>query len=152
MSLCPPTLTVQHRMKAVMTTCFQSVRNKLSHKLGYFDLLGFDFMLDAELNVSRVSCSVPRHNLPLSPNVQLWLIEVNVNPALHTNCSTLQSIVPPLVEETLGTSSPAHSQPVIIAVLHISLDIAVEVFDKCRHAGHSLLPLSSMRDFTLLQS
>lgn len=92
-------------MKAVMTTCFQSVRNKLTHKLGYFDLLGFDFMLDAELNVSRVSCCpCTVITTPLPPNVQLWLIEVNVNPALHTNCSTLQSIVPSMVEETLGMS------------------------------------------------
>lgn len=34
--------------------------------------------------------------------MQVWLIEVNVNPAMHTNCDTLSSIVPPVIEETLG--------------------------------------------------
>ena len=44
---------MQRRMKAIMATCFNSVRHKLSHKIGYFDLLGFDFMIDTHLNVSR---------------------------------------------------------------------------------------------------
>ena len=34
--------------------------------------------------------------------MQVWLIEVNVNPAMHTNCATLQALVPPLLSETLG--------------------------------------------------
>ena len=46
------TSSLQKRMKAIMVTCFQSVRHKLTHKIGFFDLLGFDFMLDAQLNVS----------------------------------------------------------------------------------------------------
>lgn len=48
-----PHFPSQRRMKAIMTTCFQSVRHKLSHRIGYFDLLGFDFMLDSHLNVSQ---------------------------------------------------------------------------------------------------
>ena len=39
-------------MQEIMLHCFQSVRYKLDRKLGYFDLLGFDFMLDENLNVS----------------------------------------------------------------------------------------------------
>lgn len=52
------TLSLQRRMKDIMSTCFHSVRHKLSHKIGYFDLLGFDFMLDAHFNV--------RHNVNLN--------------------------------------------------------------------------------------
>jgi hypothetical protein len=39
-------------MQEIMVHCFQSVRYKLDKRLGYFDLLGFDFMLDENLNVS----------------------------------------------------------------------------------------------------
>ena len=39
-------------MQEIMVYCFQSVRYKLEKRLGYFDLLGFDFMLDENLNVS----------------------------------------------------------------------------------------------------
>ena len=45
------THTPQRRMVSIMTTCFNSVKHKLSHAIGYFDLLGFDFMLDQQLNV-----------------------------------------------------------------------------------------------------
>lgn len=34
-----------------MLQCFNSVRYKLDRKLGYFDLLGFDFMLDENFKV-----------------------------------------------------------------------------------------------------
>ena len=36
---------------------------------------------------------------------QVWLIEINVNPALHTNCQTLREVVPGVVEETLSKFS-----------------------------------------------
>ena len=39
-------------MISIMTTCFNSVKHKLSPTNGFFDLLGFDFMLDEALNVS----------------------------------------------------------------------------------------------------
>eukprot|EP00731_Ephydatia_muelleri_P015289 Em0008g1009a len=32
----------------------------------------------------------------------VWLIEVNINPAMHTNCETLKNMIPHIVEETLG--------------------------------------------------
>ena len=43
----------QKRMQAIVTLCFDSVRHKLTHKIGFFDLLGFDFMVDADFNVSH---------------------------------------------------------------------------------------------------
>ena len=38
-------------MTQIMTHCFNAVKNKLQCKLGYFDLLGFDFLLDEEMKV-----------------------------------------------------------------------------------------------------
>ena len=35
-----------------MLICFQSVQYKLERKRGYFDLLGFDFMVDDNMKVS----------------------------------------------------------------------------------------------------
>jgi len=32
---------------------------------------------------------------------QVWLIEVNVNPSLATNCEMLREVVPGVVKETL---------------------------------------------------
>ena len=49
-NVCIPHL--QRRMISIMTTCFNSVKHKLSPTNGFFDLLGFDFMLDEALNVS----------------------------------------------------------------------------------------------------
>ncbi len=39
-------------MKWIVLTCFNSIQHKLENRVGYFELLGFDFMLDAEFNVS----------------------------------------------------------------------------------------------------
>ena len=33
---------------------------------------------------------------------QIWLIEINVNPCLATNCEALKEVVPGVVRETLG--------------------------------------------------
>ncbi|KAG7323590.1 hypothetical protein KOW79_013292 [Hemibagrus wyckioides] len=97
------------RMQQIMTHCFLAVKSKLECKLGYFDLFGCDFLIDEDFKV--------------------WLLEMNCNPALHTNCEVLKDVVPSTVKETL--------------------DLTLEIFDKCR-CGLKLLPLSSQRDFVLL--
>uniref|UniRef100_A0A8D2IZV3 Tubulin tyrosine ligase like 10 n=1 Tax=Varanus komodoensis TaxID=61221 RepID=A0A8D2IZV3_VARKO len=70
------------RMKEIMLQCFLAVKSKLDCKLGYFDLIGCDFLIDEDFKV--------------------WLLEMNANPALHTNCGALKNIVPTVVNETLG--------------------------------------------------
>uniref|UniRef100_A0A8C9R668 Tubulin tyrosine ligase like 10 n=1 Tax=Scleropages formosus TaxID=113540 RepID=A0A8C9R668_SCLFO len=69
------------RMQHVVLQCFQAVKSKLERKLGYFDLIGCDFMIDEDFKV--------------------WLLEMNCNPALHVNCQVLKDVVPAVVCETL---------------------------------------------------
>ncbi|XP_041713836.2 protein polyglycylase TTLL10 [Coregonus clupeaformis] len=97
------------RMQQIMIQCFFAVKAKLDRKLGYFDLIGCDFMIDDDFKV--------------------WLLEMNCNPALHTNCEVLKEVIPSTVVETL--------------------DLTLEIFNKCR-CGLKLLPLASQRDFVLL--
>ncbi|XP_064156825.1 protein polyglycylase TTLL10 isoform X1 [Anguilla rostrata] len=97
------------RMQVVMTQCFLAVRAKLERKLGLFDLIGCDFMIDEDFKV--------------------WLLEMNCNPALTTNCQVLKEVVPSTVDETL--------------------DLTLEIFSKCQ-SGARLLPLASQRNFVLL--
>ncbi|XP_067573194.1 inactive polyglycylase TTLL10 isoform X18 [Pseudorca crassidens] len=62
--------TFAKRMQQIMAHCFLSVKSKLKCKLGYFDLIGCDFLIDE--------------------NFKVWLLEMNSNPALHTNCEVLK--------------------------------------------------------------
>jgi D-alanine-D-alanine ligase-like ATP-grasp enzyme len=62
----------QAQVQEIMKTVFLASKNQLDCRVGFFDLLGFDIMLDE--------------------NMKLWLIEVNVNPALFTNCAVLQFV------------------------------------------------------------
>ncbi|KAJ3589707.1 hypothetical protein NHX12_010550 [Muraenolepis orangiensis] len=98
-------------MQRVVVQCFSAVKSKLDRKLGLFDLIGCDFLIDEEFKV--------------------WLLEMNCNPALHTNCGVLQDVVPRMLVETL--------------------DLTLEIFSK-RLCGQPILPLASQRDFVLLYS
>ncbi|XP_049474290.1 inactive polyglycylase TTLL10 isoform X3 [Panthera uncia] len=102
-------LTNQKRMQQIMAHCFQAVKSKLQCKLGYFDLIGCDFLIDE--------------------NFKVWLLEMNSNPALHTNCEVLKEVIPGVVTETL--------------------DLALETFQKSLR-GQKMLPLLSQRHFVLL--
>uniref|UniRef100_A0A673TY42 Tubulin tyrosine ligase like 10 n=1 Tax=Suricata suricatta TaxID=37032 RepID=A0A673TY42_SURSU len=79
--------TFTKRMQQIMAHCFQAVKSKLECKLGYFDLIGCDFLIDE--------------------NFKVWLLEMNSNPALHTNCEALKEVVPGVVMETLGEARPS---------------------------------------------
>lgn len=94
-----------------MVHCFLAVKSKLECKLGYFDLIGCDFLID--------------------DNFKVWLLEMNSNPALHTNCEVLKEVIPRVVMETL--------------------DLALETFHKslCRQR---MLPLLAQRRFVLLHN
>lgn len=101
--------TFTKRMQQIMAHCFLAVKSKLECKLGYFDLIGCDFLID--------------------DNFKVWLLEMNSNPALHTNCEVLKEVVPRVVMETL--------------------DLALETFQKSLR-GQRMLPLLSQRRFVLL--
>ncbi|XP_058516736.1 inactive polyglycylase TTLL10 [Ochotona princeps] len=103
--------TFTKRMQQIMLHCFQAVKSKLECKLGYFDLIGCDFLVDE--------------------NFKVWLLEMNANPALHTNCQVLKEVIPGVVAETL--------------------DLALETFHKSL-LGQKMLPLRSQRRFVLLHN
>ncbi|CAJ1055374.1 protein polyglycylase TTLL10 isoform X6 [Xyrichtys novacula] len=97
------------RMQQITLQCFIAVKSKLDRRLGFFDLIGCDFMVDEDFKV--------------------WLLEMNCNPALHTNCDVLKEVIPRTVVETL--------------------DLSLEIFNKCR-LRQKILPLQSQREFVLL--
>ena len=61
----------------------ESGQSAFKRKVPYncFEILGFDFMMDADLN--------------------LKLIEVNTNPCLDTPCLLLQRLIPQMLDSTL---------------------------------------------------
>nr|XP_048273512.1 inactive polyglycylase TTLL10 isoform X4 [Myodes glareolus] len=108
--------TFTKRMQQIMAHCFLAVKSKLECKLGYFDLIGCDFLIDENFKV-------------LSWEDEVWLLEMNSNPALHTNCEVLKEVIPGVVMETL--------------------DLAIETCQKSLHC-QKMLPLLSQRQFVLL--
>lgn len=96
-------------MKEIMLLCFHASKNKIQQTQGMFELLGFDFMVDE--------------------NMKVWLIEVNINPALHTNCKVLKEVIPGVVNETL--------------------DIVLEVFQK-KKSRAKVDVLQSVKNFQVI--
>ena len=73
---------------------------------------GFDFLIDDTFHV--------------------WLIEINVNPALACNCEGLKEVIPGIVEE--------------------SINISLECFEKSRRNRLPLCPLQTRKDMVVLYS
>ncbi|XP_078095858.1 protein polyglycylase TTLL10-like [Mustelus asterias] len=69
------------RVQQIMTQCFIAIKARLVSKLGYFDLLGFDIVIDQ--------------------NFKVWLLEINANPSLLINCEVLKSVIPKVINEAL---------------------------------------------------
>lgn len=65
-----------------MKYCFNSVRHKLTSRLGLFDIYGLDFMVDE--------------------NMKVWLIEINCNPSMSVSRDVLKETIPPTLQETIG--------------------------------------------------
>ena len=99
----------ERQVKRIMLHCFQAVKCTLKSRIGTFDLLGFDFMIDE--------------------NMKVYLIEINVNPALATNCQVLDQVIPPIVME--------------------SIDIVMEVWEKARR-GLPISPIQSRQNMEVL--
>uniref|UniRef100_A0ACB8EEH1 Uncharacterized protein n=1 Tax=Sphaerodactylus townsendi TaxID=933632 RepID=A0ACB8EEH1_9SAUR len=154
----------QKRMKEIMLQCFLTVKSKLECKLGYFDLIGCDFLIDEDFKPNSFFMRIPsilanqgityeqdddpfaglptgasrvgkrsrllwQSSLIGAVSEEVWLLEMNANPALHTNCSALKTIIPTVVNETL--------------------DLAIELFTKCQKK-QPILPLEALRHFVLL--
>ncbi|XP_051894982.1 protein polyglycylase TTLL10-like [Pristis pectinata] len=69
------------RIQQIITQCFIASKARLGSKLGYFDLLGCDIMIDQ--------------------NFKVWLLEINSNPSLQRNCAILESVIPKVLNEAL---------------------------------------------------
>jgi len=73
---------IHEQMKLALATVFEASKGLLERRVGYFDLLGVDFMLDDKLG--------------------LHLLEVNSNPAMFFDSSpVLHALVPDLIGTTL---------------------------------------------------
>ena len=108
-----------------MFNIIESVRMRLKRRIGCFGLYGYDFMIDEEMKV--------------------WLIEINVNPALTTNTNTLIQTIPPVVREGIGKVKWFVHFIFDLVVCFLQV-IAIECFEKLRH-GQKLFPLKAVKGF-----
>jgi predicted ATP-grasp superfamily ATP-dependent carboligase len=72
-----------------MLLIFTVIKDKLDRKFGCFELFGFDFLLDDNLNP--------------------YLIEINTNPALYTDTQVQKDLLPKLVDDIVKMSLAVHS-------------------------------------------
>jgi len=71
-----------------MQLIFLTIKDKLDRKFGCFELFGFDFLIDDDLNP--------------------YLIEINTNPALYTDTMAQKELLPQLVEDIVKMSLSVH--------------------------------------------
>ncbi|CAD7976228.1 unnamed protein product [Amoebophrya sp. A25] len=76
------------KVKAIMVTLSGIVRQQVLPLVGTFDLFGCDFFLDDQL--------------------QLYLLEVNSNPAIYTDTQVLKDIIPTVLREAIDIVDAAH--------------------------------------------
>ncbi|CAF3145895.1 unnamed protein product [Rotaria sp. Silwood2] len=98
--------TLPKIIQRIMLNVIESIRMRLKRRVGCFGLYGYDFMIDQDMKV--------------------WLIEINVNPALTTNTNTLVQAIPPVVKE--------------------SILLSIECFEKIRH-NQKIFPLKSIKGY-----
>lgn len=79
---------VTNKIKEIMRIMFLQVKDRLDRTYGCFELLGWDFLIDENLNPS--------------------LIEININPALFTDTSTQKRIIPKLIRDTIDIEMRLH--------------------------------------------
>ena len=68
-------------MKEQIVLSLESVKRKLKFGKGQFELFGYDFIIDGDLNP--------------------WLIEVNTNPCLEESSKLLEKYIPRMVNDML---------------------------------------------------
>ncbi len=79
---------VDSKIQEIMKLIFTVVKDKLEKKFGCFELFGFDFLIDKNLNP--------------------YLIEINVNPALYTDTNVQKELLPKLVDDIIKMALNAH--------------------------------------------
>merc|ERR1712110_363089 len=62
------------KCKQIASHCLAATNRRLDRRVGFFDLIGIDYIIDESF--------------------QVYLLEMNTNPALLTNCSVLEQVIP----------------------------------------------------------
>lgn len=95
----------QPEMQRISSQVFNAVKDRLACRVGFFEIYGMDFMVDDAMKASPVAPVSPL--LPVLIGqfecaLQVWLIEINSNPAMNTNCEVLRQVIPPIVSRFIG--------------------------------------------------
>ncbi len=96
---------IENKFASIVNDVHIAALPKLTKKFGFFDLLGFDFMITDDLDVK--------------------LLEVNTNPALHLDCPVMEEVIPNVVDNALGLVLKAHETGSMVEEVE-DKDIAVK--------------------------